>query len=142
MPVAPLIGSPLSSWQPPAPPDVAVAAYVAEDIDPATGEVMSLTSGIDPTDASLITQARTVRASGAAVLEDGHQLDEIENNDDDAPARVTFELKRLLAPFVARREIVVLQLDVEAGPQDGDTGAAQIVYRNVRTSAERPLAVG
>lgn len=137
----PAAGAPLSSWQPAIQVVPASASYLAKSIDPQTGEMTSLTTGMDPTDASLVTQARTQRGSGAAVLEDGHALATIEQNDDDASGRIRFELARLAKPFVDRREIDQLDIEVEAGPDAGDLGAALIRYRNVRTSQQQEVPV-
>lgn len=140
----PPVGAPLSAWTaaPPIPPS-GIASYLNEEIDPQTGETTSLTSGMDPTDATILTQFRTERGSGAAVLEDGHTLFKIESNDEDAPARIDFEIARLLRPFLARKEIVLpTPVQIAAGPEQGDTAAVEVVYTNVRTGEEQRLSFG
>jgi len=140
----PAVGSPLSLWEPPDPTVVLSASYLVDAIDPLTGEVQSLTTGMDPTDAALLTQLRTVRGSGASVLEDGHNLDRIENNNGDAKARIVFELQRLVQPFLDRREIQLerpIADSVDAGEAEGDTAAAEILYVNLRTREKRSIPV-
>lgn len=48
-------------------PPGAVAAIMADAIDVATGEYLSIERGFDPTDAAFFTAMRTVRGSGSAV---------------------------------------------------------------------------
>lgn len=136
---APAAGSPLSGWAPPAPVRPLVASYLAEEIDPETGEVTSLVTGMDPTDATLITLARTTRRSGAVVQDIGHRLVDIDMATDDAPKRAEHEVTALLRPLVERREIEVLELSTDV---KGTLGAVFVRYRNTRTGEEYPLAIG
>ncbi len=140
---APAAGaSPLSSWQHAPPPTVLRASYLADDVDPQTGEVTSLTTGIDPTDAALIAQMRIERGSGAAVLSDGTALRAIENIDTDTEAQIRFELMRILQPFIDRREIELVKLQISAGDDAPDLAGAFVEYRNLRTAEKRTIALG
>ncbi len=51
-----------------------VAAIMADAIDVATGEYLSIERGFDPTDAAFLTAMRTVRASGSAVQSVGQRF--------------------------------------------------------------------
>ena len=128
---------PVGGVSPAIPLGVAVSAPrarrggLADDIDPSTGELRSL-GGADPIDAAVAFQLGLRRASGAAVTDDGHALADIAKNDGGAPARIRFELERVLRPLVERGDIAVDRIDVEAGEAAGDLGAAFVHYRNLR----------
>jgi hypothetical protein len=55
-------------------PPGAVVAMLADPIDPATGDYLSIERGFDPTDAAFLTCMRTVRASGSAVENVGQRF--------------------------------------------------------------------
>lgn len=60
-----------------APPDGAVG-ILADAVDPATHEFVSLLAGFDPTDADVFDALSTVRDSGAAVLGKGQRFRDAE----------------------------------------------------------------
>lgn len=117
---------------------------LAEKIDVGSGDLLSLVEGLDPVDAWVLTQLRTIRGSGSAVQDQGHNLTGIENNDATAPALIAYEIDRMLKPAVDRGDIEVLSRLVEAGEEAPafDMAAVQITWRNLRTSKTASLEGG
>lgn len=136
---------PAVTWTPP--PEAAPLAatpMLAEKIDVGSGDLLSLVEGLDPVDAWVLTQLRTVRGSGSAVQDQGHSLTEIENNDTTTPALVAYEIDRMLKPAVDRGDIEVVSRIVQAGDDAPafDMAAVQLVWRNLRTSKTASLEGG
>ena len=136
---------PAVTWVPPndAAP-LAPTPMLAEKIDVGSGDLLSLVEGMDPVDAWVLTQLRTIRGSGSAVQDQGHALTSIENNDATTAALAAFEIDRMLKPAVDRGDIEVLSRVVEAGESAPafDMAAIQIVWRNLRTSRVASLEDG
>lgn len=117
------------------------AANAADRIDPTTGEYASVLGGRNAVDAALLTQLRTLRATGAAVLEQGQAFDKIKKNDAAAPASIKFEIDRIFRPFIAANLVKILSTTIEAGEDAEDVGAALIVYRNLQTRSDLRLGL-
>lgn len=113
------------------PPPVTLARL----LDPTTGEQLSLFHGRPPVIALLIEQLRVVRGTGAAVQDSGNAFSTIRYNDAVAPANLEAEAHRILDPLVAAGFLELQDLEVEAGPQDGDLGAVFAVVRDLVSGA-------
>lgn len=120
---------------PEAPPQI-----LAPQIDPTTGELLSLFEGAPPVVALLIEQLRVVLGSGASVLDSGNTLSTIRYNSDNAPAQLLAAMNQILDPMVSAGQIQVLELDVTAGPEYGDTGEIYARFRDLVTTAGGPGA--
>lgn len=136
---------PAVTWTPPAPGEaLAPAPIIAEEIDVATGDLASLTTGLAPEDAWVVTQLRCIRGSGAAVEDQGHELGKVELNSDDAAQLLAYEIDRLLRPAVDRGAIEVLSRSVLAGESAPafDMASIQLEWRNLRTTRRLSLQDG
>lgn len=142
MPIVPPAGiSPAATFQPWSPvAGTPPPQILAEKRDPTTGELLSLFEGAPPVVALLVEQLRTVRGSGASVADVGTAIADIRYNDDQAPAKLLAEMHRILDPMVAAGQLQVLELDVAAGPAEGDLGAVYLRFRDLVTATGGPGA--
>lgn len=117
--------------------------FLSDRLDASTGE-MSLLEGMDPVDAWMVTQVRTVEGSGAAVFGQGQRLPPnnpaIELNTADAAQLIKFELRRVFKPAVDRGDVEIVDIVVNAGDDgpDLDYGAGLVLYRNLRRKPTDP----
>ena len=119
-------GAPVEFVSPSKPP-----AILADDIDPATGELRSILRGIHPVDAHVITALRTERGSGVSVMATGQRFRDVRKIDDSFPRRIQDECELALATLIARGDI---RLEKIAVVEDSDTGHLYFEYFNLRAS--------
>lgn len=114
---------------PGAPPGI-----LADAIDPATGEYLSIRRGIDPIDAQVLHALRVRRASGASVMDDGQDFATIETLDDQAPALIEAKARLVLRRLIANRDIAIVAL-TKSVDLAGASGSVFLQYRNLRRRA-------
>jgi hypothetical protein len=107
------------------------SAVLGDNIDPATGELLSILSGIHPVDSHVITALRTERGSGVSVAQTGHRFRTVRKVDDAFAQRIQDECEIALAALIERGDI---RLDKLAVVEDGDTGHLYFEYTNLRAS--------
>jgi hypothetical protein len=122
-------GAPVEFVSPAKPP-----AILGDNIDPQTGEYVSILTGIHPVDSHVITRLRTERASGVSVLGVGHEFKQIRKVDDAFVRRVQDAVELLFADLIERRDISLPKIAVF---EDGDTGHVYFQYVNLRSVSER-----
>ena len=108
-------------------------AILADDIDPATGELRSILRGIDPVDSQVVTRARTRRGSGASVAGVGHRFHDIDKVDEQVVMRARHEAELAFADLVERRDIRIDDIQAEEAPGRGDGANLFMAYTNLRT---------
>lgn len=112
---------------------------LADDIDPNTGEVLSIFTSPHPVDAMVRDAVVTDRSSGLAVQGVGNSIHEHENLvDGESEADLADAARVALASLVERGLIDA----VATATVDGDTSDTQIQYRNRltrRSGAPIPL---
>lgn len=81
------------------------AGFLADPIDFEDGELLSLEHGIDPTDAWVITQLRTVRASGSAVDSVGRDFSDVTHTTERHANILRQEVLIALAPAIDSKAI-------------------------------------
>jgi hypothetical protein len=108
---------------------------LADDITP-DGDLGSLFTPVHPVDAAIKEVFRLFGDTGAAVVGKGQRFNEIRKNLPDTPRRMKDEANRILAPFVSRGDIEVLEITVDADIAP-DLGALFVRYRNRRTGQEQ-----
>lgn len=118
---APSVTEPYTTYSP----------ITADYIDPTTQEYLSLTKGMDPIDAQVLIALKTIRGSGAAVMEDGHRLKDIRKITRDVVMRVQAEVRNTLGLLVRNRDIRIdtIEVTVRKGSQQVDL---QLDYYNLR----------
>ncbi len=124
---------PLTFVDPATPPII-----LGDDIDPETGELRSILSGIHPVDSAVIVAVRTVRGSGAAVQDVGHRLGDIKKVDDSTAKAIEQEFRRALQPLVDTRDIRIDKIEIEADP-DTDSGSSFLAYTNLQAMTARTV---
>ncbi len=124
---------PLTFVDPASPPVI-----LGDDIDPATGELRSILSGIHPVDSAVIVAVRTVRVRAAAVQDVGHRLSDIKKVDESTAKAIEQELRRALQPLVDTRDIRLDKIEIEADP-DTDSGASLLAYTNLQAMTARTV---
>lgn len=111
---------------------------LADPIDFATGELLSIERGFDPTDVAVFTALRTVRGSGSAVDDVGQKLQDAKII---TPQLETFfreEIRIALAHLVDSKQVRIESVDFVAE----DTAAqALITYWNVARAVQREAAL-
>ena len=111
---------------------------LSDPLDVATGELLSIERGFDPTDAAVFTALRTVRGSGSAVEDVGQRFGDAKLV---TPQMETFfreEVRLALQHLVAAKQIRVESVEVVTL----DTAAeVQILYVNVARNAQRGVAL-
>jgi hypothetical protein len=106
----------------------APAGILADAIDPATGEYLSIERGFDPTDAAVLTALTTKRGSGAAVTDVGQRYLDLQRVDSTAPQFILAETERALKRLIDSRQIALDRVTPVLGD---DWAEAQVVYQNV-----------
>jgi hypothetical protein len=104
------------------------ALFLADAIDPTTGDYLSIQRGIDPVEAAAIEALRVRRASGSAVLQDGSGLHEIQRIDDRTPFLVRSEIEYAWRRLIEARQIRLDGVDVVTS---GDAVNASIRFTNL-----------
>lgn len=114
--------TPASLWSAPGTPaPIRAIPQLAFEEDAATGRRLSLEGQGDPVLVGIGQQLRTARGTGVSVEDDGTDLFSITKQTEDAPARIEFEMARVLQPFVAEGVIATDAPDITAGPDAGNT---------------------
>jgi hypothetical protein len=119
-------GAPTEFVSPAKPP-----AILADNIDPSTGEYLSILSGIHPVDSHVITALRTERGSGVSVMATGQRFRDVRKVDDAFARRIQDECEIALAHLIERRDIRLEKLSVV---EDSDTGHLYFEYYNLRAA--------
>jgi hypothetical protein len=119
-------GAPVEFVSPSKPP-----AILADDIDPATGELRSILRGIHPVDSHVVTALRTERGSGVSVMATGQRFKDVRKVDDAFARRIQDECEIALSTLIARGDI---RLDKLAVIENGDTGHLYFEYYNLRAA--------
>lgn len=115
----------------PAPPGLA-----ADMIDPSTGELLSLTQGLHPVDAAIITALRTTRGTGTAVQSAGQRYRDVQRAGSGAADVLAQETRFALSALVEARQLRIDLLTVEI---EGTAGVIEVRYFNLVERTERVL---
>lgn len=113
---------------------------LADAIDPTTGELLSLTRGMDPTDAAVITALRTVRGTGASVRAVGQRFADVTHVDDAAAQMLEHLTRAALRHLVEDRQIRIERIAVTAD-QNTDWAEVVVAYENLRTSRRQTAQI-
>jgi hypothetical protein len=112
---------------------------LADDVDEKTGDWRSLFSRVHPVDAAIREAFRLERGTGAAVQNDGHKFRDIKKVGPDTSRQLEDEVRRILAPFVTRKDIEITTILSEAGVTSYDLGAVFVEYTNLHTRKQQKV---
>ncbi len=119
---------PAAEVAPVAPP----AGVIVDNLNAVTGDIGSMTERMHPVDANVIFNFRVVFGSGVAVASIGHRFKNIDKVTDTTQRRLADEARRVMAPFVTKRQVKITQVLTEAPTDAGaDTGGVLLVYTNL-----------
>lgn len=104
------------------------AVFLADAIDPATGDYLSIQRGVDPIEAQALDALLIRRRSGSAVQADGNGLHEIRRIDERTPLLVRSEVEHAWRRLIEARQIRVDRIDATA---QGDTVNVSIAFTNL-----------
>lgn len=119
-------GAPTEFIDPAKPP-----AILADNIDPATGELLSILSGIHPVDAHVINALRVERGSGVSAMAHGQRFSTIRKIDDQFTRRLQDECVLALQHLIDRGDIKLPKIAVV---ESGDAGHVYFEYFNLRAT--------
>jgi len=105
-----------------------VGVFLADAIDPETGDYRSIARGVDPVEAAVLEALLVRRGTGSAVRDDGIRLDDLQLIDDAFEgvlrSEVTYALRRLIE--AEQIEITGLVITTE-----NDAATVEIRFRNL-----------
>lgn len=131
LPAIPPAGlTPLSTALPSFAARKAAIAFLADDQDPVTRELRSITKGIHPVDAAFLAQLTRRFGSGAALAGGGQKFASIDKNTESAANELRFEVERIARPFVERGDLELVRVTVETA---FDAAYLVVDYHNRRT---------
>lgn len=140
MPFIPPAGSPLSSFTPPVvgalqrPPLI-----LADQIDPTTGDLSSLTEGNDPTSAAIQWQFTVREGTGIALGTGGHRLHKIRKATDGAQIQIQDEGKRVMRKFEDTQQVE--NVTVKGATVGSTTATAALEIQCTNTLTERAITL-
>lgn len=111
---------------------------LADPIDFATGELLSIERGFDPTDLAVITALRTVRGSGSAVEDVGQRFADAKLITPQLEAFFREEVRLALDHLTSSKQIRVESVTVVT---ENDAGEVQVEYFNIARNAQRTVAL-
>lgn len=109
-------------------------AMLADPIDPATGELLSIERGFDPTDAAFINAMRTVRESGSAVESVGQRYADAKLITPQLESFLREETRLALEPLTSTNQIRLVSVAVRT--QD-TIAKLVVVYFNIARNREQ-----
>ncbi len=125
-------------------PPIAPVGYLADDIDPLTGELRSIAKGIHPIDAEVVFLLRSALGSGPALGTNGLDVARVRKLGDGAPRAIQDEITFCLRLVVQRGDIRIDKILVGTGKASvgaDDMAAALVVYTNLLTQRQESATV-
>lgn len=113
-------------------------AILADPIDFATGELLSIERGFDPTDGAVLTALRTVRASGSAVEDVGQRFRDATHVTPDLPAFMREEVRLALLHLTSSNQIRLELVEIVTGT---DFAEVRVHYRNLVRDEDRVISL-
>jgi len=113
-------------------------AMLADPIDPATGELLSIERGFDPVDAAVINALRTRRGSGSAVESVGQRFRDATHVTPQLASFMREEVRLALLSLSSSNQIRLESVEVVEGDDYADV---IIEYVNVVRGEQRSVAV-
>ena len=106
-------------------------AILADMIDPATGEYLSIVDSATIADGLVVHLLRTQRGTGAAVLQTGQRFRELTHVTTESPELVESMVREALRPASDAGIVAFEQIEAEAEDQDGSQLNAGIQYTDL-----------
>jgi hypothetical protein len=118
--------------------DVAVAPipWLADPIDPVTGQLLSIEQGFDPIDSAVIVAMRTERGSGSAVEDVGQRFRDAPRVDETLPQFLRMETQLALKHLTDAKDIAIRSVETTG---EDDVGTVRLTYRSRNADDLKPL---
>lgn len=138
MPIPPAgafpVGEPITV---PLPKKRSPAVFLADAIDPETGDYRSILTGVDPVEGAALEALRVKRGSGSAVLDDGNKFHEITKIDEKLEGLLRSEIEYAWRHLIASRALRLEKVDIE---QEDVAVYCVISFRNLaQERAAKPI---
>jgi hypothetical protein len=104
------------------------AQFLADAIDPSTGEYRSISRGVDPVEAAALEALRIHYGSGSAVLNTGNKFREIEVVDDSIVDAIKSEVVFAWRRLIEDRKIELTSVTVET---ENDGASLVVRFKNL-----------
>lgn len=136
----PPAGGPLGSWFDDKILDAGMPRpYLADAIDPQTGELISILGGPHPVDAAIAYAFQVKYRKGIALGRKGNNFASITKNTDTTPRALVLEAKRIMKPFEDLGWATTKRADASGIL---DTGFLVVDYQNNMTDQPQSIRVG
>jgi len=112
----------------------------ADYIDPATGDYVSMTSGLDPIDAQVVIALNTVRGSGAAVKDEGNNLESVRKIGETVQREIESEVRVALKRLIENGDIKLGTFTFDIQPSNHYVNAT-VNYQNLRARSNRAVTL-
>ena len=112
----------------------------ADYIDPMTGDYASMIYGLDPIDAQVIRLMNTVRGSGAVVMEEGCNLENIRKIRETVRREIESEVRVALKQLLKNRDIRLGAFSFDVQPSNQYVGVV-VNYQNLRANGWRSVSL-
>jgi hypothetical protein len=132
--------SPLGSAVTATLPAVTNSPITADYIDPKTGDYASMVKGLDAIDAQVILAMNTVKGSGAAVMEEGCNLEDIQHILDTVRREIQSEVKVAFKRLIDNHDIRLGAFSFDVQPENQYV-ATEVEYQNLRSSGVRMVGL-
>lgn len=113
MPIPPAgafpVGEPITV---PLPSKRSPAIFLADAIDPDTGEYRSILTGVDPVEGAALEALRVKRGSGSAVLDEGNKFHEITKIDEKLDGLLRSEIEFAWRHLIAARALRLEKVEI------------------------------
>lgn len=102
--------------------------FLADAIDPSTGDYRSILRGVDPIEAAALEALLVRRKSGSAVREDGMSFADLKKIDDTFESTLRAEIQYAWRRLIDARQIELSSIEIET---ENDTATVRIHFVNL-----------
>jgi hypothetical protein len=106
----------------------AVGVFLADAIDPSTGDYRSISRGVDPVEAAALEALMVRRGTGSAVRDDGFSVADLRVIDDAFESTLRAEIAYAWRRLIDARQLEIVSLAIRS---EGDTALVDIRIRNL-----------
>lgn len=110
--------------------------FLADALDPRTGELLSISTGVHPIDAEVVFVLRAAFNAGPALQGVGTRFGDLRKITDETSIEIAKIIREALDRFVKRGDIRIDKILTAQGARDlgaSDMAAALVVYTNLQT---------
>jgi hypothetical protein len=106
--------------------------FLADAIDPSTGEYRSIARGVDPVEAAAIEALRRRRGTGSAIVDDGIKIDDLDLIDDAFVSTLRSEITYAWRRLTSAHQLEIVSIAINT---NNDAASVDIRIRNLSQQA-------